>query len=191
MDKASKSPPQPSGGSSRGGRPNTARSVQNAANMVRPPFLNDHMFPSRSDVHYRPLLRVTLDRSQDGINRRLPYSRTGQETLRKWPVLYARYRTPIPSSFSLWPTINKGRPEALINFPLPYLRPHHHRHRGCKISHPCLIEWLCLSTPQTPDHPFPQATFTLLWGLPIRPRNYRRQLPLSPENRVFKHFHRR
>jgi len=31
MDKASKSPPQPSSGSSRGGWPNTARSVQNAA----------------------------------------------------------------------------------------------------------------------------------------------------------------
>ena len=109
----------------------------------------------------------------------------------KWPVLYVQYRTPIPFSFSPWPTINKGHPEVPINFPLPCLPLHHHCHRGRKVNHPRLIEWLCPSIPQTLDRTFPQATFTLLRVLPIQPRNYRLQLRLPPENQVFKHFHPR
>jgi len=107
-------------------------------------------------------------------------------------VLYAQYRMPILSSSSLWRIINKGHLEAPINSPLPYLRLYHHCHRGRKVNRPRLIEWLWASiVPQTLPRTFPQATFALLRVLPIKLRNYRRQLPLPPENQVFKHFHRR
>jgi hypothetical protein len=108
MDKRSQPRSQLPTGSTRRGRPNSAHHSANvpstqasavpSSSSVRQLSLLATCPPDQrynNNTHCRPLFRVTLDRSRDGIHNSQLYPQVRQETSRRWLVLYALYRTPI------------------------------------------------------------------------------------------------